>query len=112
MIGVAASYASASGAEVLVWDHPDQLFQVQDDGSATLAATDIGQNYDIVANSGSATYVQSRMELAASSGATTSTLPLKLLGVNREVGSDQASIYQRCIVEINNHQLAKNIAGV
>lgn len=112
MAGVAATYAT-SGNEVMVWDDPDQVYEIQDDGSATLATTSIGLNFDIVATAGSAAYIRSRMELAANSGATTpSTLPLRLLGVTREVGSDQSSIYQRCVVEINNHQLAKNTAGI
>lgn len=105
LAGVAASYASASGVEVMVWDDPDQIFEVQDDGSATLASTGVGLNYNIVANSGNSSYIRSRMELAANSGATTATLPLKLLGFGREQNSDTVSPYQKCVVEINNHQL-------
>lgn len=112
IIGVAATYASADGDEVLVWDDPDQKFVVQDDGvSATLSQTNVGRNYNIVATAGNSTYKQSRMELDADSGATASTLPLRLVGFDREVNQASGAINAKCIVVVNQHQLDANIEG-
>lgn len=113
IIGVAASYAAADGDEVLVWDDPNQLFKVQDDGvSATLSQTSVGLNYNIVATAGNSTYKDSRMELDADSGATDSTLPLRLVGFAREEGESGAgAINAKCIVAINQHQLGDAIEG-
>ena len=110
VIGVAANYA-ASAAEVMVWDDPDQKFVVQADDGTTLAQTNVGLNYDIVSTAGDSTYRQSRMELDASTGATDSTLPLRLLGVQNPPG-EAIGEFAKCVVEVNVHQLAKNIVGL
>jgi hypothetical protein len=110
VLGVAASYASADGQEVLVWDHPDQKFIVQADDGTTLAQTAVGLNYNVIATAGNTTYKRSRMELDSDSGATNSNLPLKLLAFDREV-NNVAGEFAECIVSINMHQLAKG-AGV
>lgn len=111
LLGVAATYAT-DGQEVIVWDDPQQKFVVQADDGTTLAQTDIGLNYNIVATSGNTTYKQSRMELDSDSGVTTpSTLPLRLIGVSREEGS-QLGEFAKCVVVINNHQLANNTDGL
>lgn len=111
LVGVAATYAAADGDEVIVWDDPQQKFVVQADDGTTLAQTNIGLNYNIVATAGNATYKQSRMELDSDSGATTSTLPLRLIGVSREEGSEIGE-FAKCVVVINNHQLANNTEGL
>lgn len=112
LLGVAASYASADGVEVLVYDHPDQEFVVQADDGTTLAQADVGLNFNIVATAGNSTYKRSRMELDSSSGVTTpSTLPLRLLGYSREQGNT-AGEFAECIVVINEHQLKAGTAGV
>jgi hypothetical protein len=109
-IGVAVNYA-ASGDEVMVWDHPEQKFVVQADAGTTLAQTNIGLNYDVVATAGDATYKQSRMELDSSTGATLATLPLRLLGISRQVGTEMGE-FAKCVVQINAHQLGPNSAGL
>ena len=112
-LGVAATYASATDKEIMVWDHPDQKFEIQDDGSATLSQASVGLNFDILATAGDSSYIRSRMELAANSGATTpSTLPLRLLGFGREANSDTSTVNMKCVVLINNHQLAEPSVGV
>lgn len=111
LIGVAASYASADGAEVMVWDDPEQKFVVQADDGTTLAQTGVGLNYDIVATAANSTYKMSRMELDSSSGATNSTLPLRLIGVDRQVG-EAIGEFAKCVVVINNHQLRKASEGL
>lgn len=70
---------ASTEAYVIVATDPNLEFIIQDDASATLAATDIGSNADI------ATYVaansttgRSQIELDASSAANTSTLVLNI----------------------------------
>lgn len=110
LIGVAAAYAT-SGNEVVVWDSPEQKFVVQADDGTTLAQTGVGLNYNIVATAGSSSYRMSRHELDSSSGATDSILPLRLLGVNREVG-ETIGEFAKCVVIINNHQLRPQSEGL
>lgn len=104
-IGIAA-YAAAAGAEVHVYDHPEQEFEMQSDGAVPADAADIGKNYNITGASGA-------HEIDNTSAATTATLPLKLLRivprVDNEIGANV-----RCVVKINNHQLGSHTgtAGV
>lgn len=105
LAGVAASYASGAGQDVEVWDDPEQLYIVQADEADVDAQTDIGLNYDLLATAGDATYRVSRQELDSSTGATTATLPLKLLGIE-ERPNNALGAQVDCIVKINNHQLA------
>ena len=80
-------YNPASTERVaLVADDPDLVFEIQEDGvGATLAATDMGLNADLVyTHSGSAYTGQSGAELDISTKNTTATLQLKILRlVNR-----------------------------
>lgn len=104
LCGVAATYAAAAGDAVMVWDDPDQLFIVQADDATIDAQTDIGLNYDILATAGDATYRVSRMEVDASTQATTATLPLKLLAIEKRPDNALGGFVD-VIVKINNHQL-------
>ncbi len=81
--GVSAQYATV-GQEVKVWDHMDQKYTVQCDtgGSISIAQTNCGLNYQIVDTAGDTAYKQSRQELDASSGATDSNLPLRMLAIS------------------------------
>lgn len=105
-IGVAATYASGDGEEVLVWDHPEQRYIVQADadGAVALTQADVGLNFSILATAGNSTYKQSRMELDASTSGTASTLPLRLVGFDREVGEAAGAVNAEVIVQINQHQ--------
>lgn len=105
ILGVALSYAAADGDEVLVADHPDQLFKIQsDDATEPAAQTAIGLNYDAVITAGNSTYKISRMELDGSSGATTAATPLRLVDIdNRPDNAFGANA--DCIVRINMHAL-------
>lgn len=111
VVGVAATYASGDGQKVLVWDDPDQQFIIQADTGSTPAQTAVGLNYDIVATAANTTYRQSRMELDSDSGATTSTLPLRLIGFDTAEGN-AAGEHADCVVVINNHQLGKSSEGL
>lgn len=100
--GVAASYASAADAKVLVYDHPEQEFKVQASGAEIDAQTDINLNYDLLANSPDSVYKKSKHELDSSTGATTATLPFKLLRIDPRADNALGSKVD-CIVIINNH---------
>lgn len=105
LIGVAATYAAAAGDEVMVWDHPDQLFVAQADDATIDAQTDIGLNYDLLATAGDSVFRVSRMEIDASTQATTATLPIKVLGIEKRPDNALGAQVD-CICIINNHQLA------
>lgn len=109
--GVALSYASADGAKVLVADHPDQRFVVQADDATIDAQTDIGLNADIVVGTASSTYKRSGMELDASTVATTQTLVIKILEVQKRI-DNALGANVKVICTINQHQLGQNTAGV
>lgn len=108
LIGVAASYAAADGATVLVYDHPEQLFIIQADDASIDAVTDYGGNFDIALGSADTTYRKSQAELDGDTADahTEATNPLKLIrkdeSVNNEFGANVD-----CVVKINNHQLGE-----
>lgn len=110
LLGVAAEKA-VSGERVLVWDDPDQMFVVQSDSGTTLAQTAVGLNYNIVATGGSTLYDRSRMELDSDSGATSSTLPLRLIAFSDQVGN-AAGEHAECVVKVNLHQLRSGSEGL
>jgi hypothetical protein len=111
VIGVAATYA-ASGAEVMVWDDPDQIFMIQsDDATDPDAQTDVGLNYNLTATSGDTTYKRSKHELDGSTGATDSNLPLRLLGIVRDPKNALGAKCD-CVVKLNNHQLGNAVVGL
>lgn len=105
LVGAAASYAAAQGDAVLVYDHADQLYVAQADGAAIDAQTDMNLNYDLLATAGDASYRVSRMEINASTGATSATLPLKVLAIEEKI-DNALGAFVKCICKINNHQLA------
>jgi hypothetical protein len=110
LLGVALSYASAAGAEVLVADDPSQRFVVQADETQVDAQTDIGNVCDIVATAGNSTYKLSRMELDSSDVNTTSG-QLCILGYERRADNALGTNVD-AIVKINEHQLKDAFAGV
>lgn len=102
LIGVALN-AAAVGAVVFVCDHPDQEFKVQADEADISDGVDMGLNYNLLATDGA--NGQSAHELDSSTGATTATLSLKLLRLLPAV-DNALGAQAKCIVKINNHQLA------
>lgn len=68
IIGTAQVYrtSSAVAGEILVYDHPRQLFVAQADGSDFSSQTVCGNNCDIVVGTGSATTGLSAMEIDSS----------------------------------------------
>jgi hypothetical protein len=106
---------------VLVADHPDQLFEAQEDADTTpIAAASVGLNVDVyspalsLGNTGSGV---GKQEIDSSSVAVTATLALHLVGMAHPetdsitaVAATQAGC--RWIVTINAHQYGRNFAKV
>lgn len=91
---------------VLVADSPDLVFEAQADDTVALAS--IGLNVGVVEGNGSAslgstTTGSSGMQVDASSVATTSTLPLQIVGAPNRVDNEMAAAYNRVLVRINTH---------
>lgn len=108
LVGIAAeSKAANSGGYIAVWDSPFQLFEAQtDDGTGTLtSAAGVGLNANFVA--GSVSNGRSTSEIDESTGATTATLPFKVLDIGKGV-SNAYGEFNRLIVKINNHQLGSH----
>ena len=111
LLGVAMTSA-VDGGTVLVADHPDQLFVGQSSTADIGAQTDVNLNYNIVAGSANS-YGVSGHEILGSSGATSATLPLRLMRIEPRVDNAYGANVD-CIVKINNHQLGSHTgtAGV
>lgn len=101
LCGVSASYAAVAGATVKVFDHPEQMFLAPSSTATPSALTDMGLNYDIVA--GVSVGPESAHTLNGASGATTATLPMKVLAASPQVLPIGVNAVAVCI--INNHQL-------
>lgn len=112
IIGVAAMYSAASTEEVnfLVYDHPEQLFAIQDDNAGTLLnEASIGLNADITVTTGDTTTLRSLHELDSSTAATTAGLALKIIGVHPiearsfAAAADATNGQRKWIVKISSH---------
>lgn len=110
-LGVAAHYA-ASGATVMVYDDPDQLFIAQEDADGgAMALADIGLNVNITDIAGDTTLKQSKQELDSSSKATTNTLPVRVLGL-LNAPDNAIGNFARWLCQITNHQLRTTSVGI
>ena len=111
IIGACATNAAASAATEFfpIYDDPYQIFLCQSDSADVDADTDRNINYNIVVVA--AVNGVSQMELDGDSGATTNTLPLKLLNIHRQTGNTYGANVA-CEVIINNHVYSGNLAGV
>lgn len=95
---------------VMVVDDPNVIFSIQEGNTTTyLTAADIGSNANLFsgANNG---YV-SGWTLNNSGLATTATLQLRILGLQRTIDNTFGQ-YAKWLVKINNHELAAGTAGV
>lgn len=111
ILGVAASYKTATGTTVIVQDDPNQQYIVQDDasGSTVLTTTSIGLNFDHLATAGNGTILKSQMEIVRGGAATTQivgTAGWRLLGI---VGATGANSYLR--VRCNEHVFGSKQTG-
>lgn len=94
----------------LVCDSPDTVFEVQEDSvGAALAATEVGENADIVYAAGSATTGQSAVELDSSTHATTSA-QLRILRLVKRP-DNAIGTNAKWLVVINEHEL-KSTSGL
>lgn len=93
----------ASDAYAYVCDDPFTLFQVQ--ASGAIDQTGLGTNAAVVQGSGSTATGKSAVTLNASTLATTSTLPLRIVDFVNSTTSSIGDAYTDVIVKFNNHQL-------
>lgn len=95
-----------------VADDPNLVFEAQSDGALTVA-TDIGLNCAVTTTAVTAATGVSNMQIDISEKATTSTLPVKMIGLRsapiNDV-SDTSNLKVLCI--INNHPYKAGVAGV
>lgn len=97
--GTIAGYA-------LVADHPDQLYEAQEDGdTAAIASGDVGLNFEVYSGTltlGNTTTGISKQEIDSNSHATTNTIPVR---VHRMAHPDEDTIGStgcRWVVSIND----------
>lgn len=98
---------------VLVADDPNTLFVVQDDASATLAATNIGMSADLTGfTSGSTITGRSATEVSATTATASGdgTEDVLILGLQRRPDNEFGA-WQDMIVRLNNHYLVDASAG-
>lgn len=104
LAGVALNYASGDGVEVMVADHPDQIFEIQANGA--ISQSDIQGNFDLSLGSPSTLYKRSAAVMdAATADNTTATLAVKLLAIGDEISQEEGATNVDVIVKINNHVL-------
>lgn len=96
---------------VLVADDPDLLFEIQEDSvGGALAVTNVGQNADFVAGSGSTYTGDSGFMLDSSTAATTNTLQCRIEGLAQRP-DNEIGTYAKWLVSFNLHQ-RRNLTGI
>lgn len=106
------TYRPASDPAVwyaMVVDDPNVIFEIQEESNGTaLAATEVGLNTIPVIGTGNG--FTSGWQLRSATGATpatTATLQLRLLGLNRKpAGTNAYGAYAKWLVQFNVHELA------
>lgn len=104
------------GYYVEVLDDPNALFEIQDDGLSALTATACNKNASFtVANPANSLIQISASVLTTASVNTTSTLPLKMMGLSQRPapgGGNSLGANARWIVKFNLHELSSSgVAG-
>jgi hypothetical protein len=89
--------------QALVVDDPNATFMIQADGSIPLTA--MGANAAIVQTAGNTSFGKSRNALDNTSINTTSTLPLRIVGLAEIPGNAWGDAFTIVLVKFNNHQL-------
>lgn len=105
--GIAAeSKAANGGGSIQAYVDPNIIFEAQTDDGVTAGTTGLtnssGVNLNATIIAGTASNGRSTSEIDESSGATTATLPLKILGLSARVGNAYGE-FNRLLVQINNH---------
>lgn len=106
---------SIAAADIIAFviDDPDVVFEVQADD--TFPVADLFGNFDIVDQSttGDTASGRSNAELDVTTGATTTTLPLKAIDISQDPdNSDVASANTNVMVVIQNHIMGVKGAGL
>ena len=104
---------SASDIEAFIIDSPDVVYEIQADD--TFPVADLFGNFDIVDQSttGDTSSGRSNMELDVTTGATTTTLPLKAIDISQDPDNDDvASANTNVMVVIQNHIAGVKSAGL
>ena len=104
---------SASDIIAFIVDDPMVVFEVQADEAFPVA--DLLGNFDIIDQSttGDTASGRSNMELDVSTGATTTTLPLKAIDISQDPDNDDvASSNTNVLVVIQNHIMGVKSAGL
>ena len=104
---------SASDIIAFIVDDPNVIFEIQADEQFPVA--DLLGNFDIIDQSttGDTASGRSNMELDVSTGATTTTLPLKAIDISQDPDNDDvASSNTNVLVVIQNHIMGVKSAGL
>jgi hypothetical protein len=97
----AASAATATSADpVLISDHPDQLYEAQDDGTEAAAQAELFQGFNHLATTGSTITFLSKHEIDISSGST-STEGFVGLGFVPRMDNDGTAANADWVVQLN-----------
>lgn len=111
----ASSFVPATDGSVryvLVCDDPEIIMEAQaQDTTSTIAVTQVNANFNIVATAGTTTTGVSNMQVDSTTGATTNTLPLQLVGWPNRIDNEVGSTNQKVLVKFNTHQF-KATTGV
>lgn len=107
VVGVALSpHTTGAAGTILVSDHPDTIYVAQTDGSSGGGGSDINAVGGLFANAnivdGSPVNNHSIQEIDQDTGATTSTLPLKILRLWKSVTNEYGN-YNRMECVLNTH---------
>lgn len=95
--------AASTSRVVFVADAPDIIFEIQEDAAGgALATTSIGLNAAVDLTAGSTTTGSSGMQLDTSTAATTSALPLKIVGFSDKEDNEAGSSNAKVLVTVNN----------
>lgn len=89
---------------IWVVDDANVWFEMQGDNAGTLAATAIGKNANFTVAAPTGIVPFSATVLATATAATTSTLPLKILGLTQKEGQDFTA-NAKLLVRFNTHEL-------
>ena len=106
---------SVAAADIIAFviDDPDVVFEVQADD--TFPVADLFANFDIVDQSttGDTSSGRSNVELDVTTGATTTTLPLKAIDISQDPdNSDVGNANTNVMVVIQNHIMGVKGAGL
>lgn len=103
--------AASTNRIALVADDPNLIFEVQEDSVGNnIAATQVGNNFDLAYTAGSATTGLSGAMLDSSDSSGTSTAGFRLLGLSKRP-DNAIGTYGKWLVMINEHEL-KSTTGV